>query len=55
MAFAVDIDPDKKRSLHALEATNFFLADVQTRARTFSGAAYLAGGGMGSQDVSVRH
>jgi MFS family permease len=34
----------KKRSLHALEATNFFLADVQTGLGPFL-AAYLAGAG----------
>ena len=40
----MDIDPDKKHSLHALEATNFFLADVQTSLGPFL-AAYLAGAG----------
>jgi MFS family permease len=40
----MDIDPAKKRSLHALEATNFFLADVQTGLGPFL-AAYLAGAG----------
>jgi MFS family permease len=38
------IEPDKKGSLHALEATNFFLADVQTGLGPFL-AAYLAGAG----------
>jgi MFS family permease len=39
-----DIDPGKKHSLHALEAANFFLADVQTGLGPFL-AAYLAGAG----------
>jgi MFS family permease len=38
------IAPDKKKSIHALEATNFFLADVQTGLGPFL-AAYLAGAG----------
>jgi MFS family permease len=38
------IAPEKKKSLHALEATNFFLADVQTGLGPFL-AAYLAGAG----------
>src|SRR6201996_1692116 len=38
------ISPDKKKSIHALEATNFFLADVQTGLGPFL-AAYLAGAG----------
>ena len=38
------VDPDKKQSLYALEATNFFLADVQTGLGPFL-AAYLAGEG----------
>jgi MFS family permease len=37
-------DTGKKRSLHALEAANFFLADVQTGLGPFL-AAYLAGAG----------
>ena len=37
-------DGDKKQSVHALEATNFFLADVQTGLGPFL-AAYLAGAG----------
>src|ERR1700691_5294915 len=37
------IAPEKK-SIHALEATNFFLADVQTGLGPFL-AAYLAGAG----------
>ena len=41
---ATEIDPRKKPSLHALEATNFFLADVQTGLGPFL-AAYLAGAG----------
>jgi MFS family permease len=40
----MEIDPGKKRSIHALEATNFFLADVQTGLGPFL-AAYLAGAG----------
>jgi MFS family permease len=39
-----EIDPGKKRSIHALEATNFFIADVQTGLGPFL-AAYLAGAG----------
>jgi MFS family permease len=38
------ITAEKKRSVHALEATNFFLADVQTGLGPFL-AAYLAGTG----------
>jgi MFS family permease len=38
------IAPEKKKSIHALEATNFFLADVQTGLGPFL-AAYLAGAG----------
>jgi MFS family permease len=38
------IGPEKKKSVHALEATNFFLADVQTGLGPFL-AAYLAGAG----------
>jgi MFS family permease len=44
MVNATEIDPSKKRSIHALEATNFFLADVQTGLGPFL-AAYLAGAG----------
>ncbi|NYF53620.1 MFS transporter [Tunturiibacter gelidoferens] len=44
MVNATEIDPGKKRSIHALEATNFFLADVQTGLGPFL-AAYLAGAG----------
>ncbi|AXC11910.1 major facilitator superfamily MFS_1 [Acidisarcina polymorpha] len=44
MASVTEIDPGKKRSIHALEATNFFLADVQTGLGPFL-AAYLAGAG----------
>jgi MFS family permease len=44
MVNATKIDPGKKRSIHALEATNFFLADVQTGLGPFL-AAYLAGAG----------
>ncbi len=38
------IAPEKMKSVHALEATNFFLADVQTGLGPFL-AAYLAGAG----------
>ena len=44
MVNATEIDPGRKRSLQALEATNFFLADVQTGLGPFL-AAYLAGAG----------
>lgn len=44
MVNATEVDPGKKRSIHALEATNFFLADVQTGLGPFL-AAYLAGAG----------
>src|SRR6202451_4291174 len=44
MVRATEMDPSKKRSIHALEATNFFLADVQTALGPFL-AAYLAGAG----------
>jgi MFS family permease len=44
MVNATEIDPDKKGSIRALEATNFFLADVQTGLGPFL-AAYLAGAG----------
>jgi MFS family permease len=44
MVNAMEVDPSKKESVHALEATNFFLADVQTGLGPFL-AAYLAGAG----------
>src|SRR6202012_5302558 len=44
MKLNATIAPEKKRSVHALEATNFFLADVQTGLGPFL-AAYLAGAG----------
>ncbi len=44
MESSAAISPEKKRSVHALEATNFFLADVQTGLGPFL-AAYLAGAG----------
>ena len=44
MVNATESDPSKKRSIHGLEATNFFLADVQTGLGPFL-AAYLAGAG----------
>ena len=44
MVSATSIDPGRKRSIRALEATNFFLADVQTGLGPFL-AAYLAGAG----------
>lgn len=40
------MEPEQKHSIHALEATNFFLADVQTGLGPFL-AAYLAGAGWG--------
>src|SRR3984957_17373612 len=40
----MEIESGKKKSIHALEATNFFLADVQTGLGPFL-AAYLAGAG----------
>src|ERR1700690_2758816 len=44
--------PEKKKSIHALEATNFFLADVQTGLGPFL-AAYLAGAGWGPGRVGT--
>jgi len=44
MVKATQVDPGKKASIRALEATNFFLADVQTGLGPFL-AAYLAGAG----------
>ena len=44
MVNATEVDPEKKGSIRALEATNLFLADVQTGLRPFL-AAYLAGAG----------
>jgi MFS family permease len=44
MESSATIAPEKKKSVHALEATNFFLADVQTGLGPFL-AAYLAGAG----------
>jgi len=52
MAAALDIDPGKRHSLRALEATNFFLADVQTGLGPFL-AAYLAGAGWGPGRVGM--
>jgi len=46
------IAPEKKKSIHALEATYFFLADVQTGLGPFL-AAYLAGAGWGPGRVGV--
>jgi hypothetical protein len=46
----MNIESGKKQSIHALEATNLFLADVQTGLGPFL-AAYLAGVGWG-QDAS---
>jgi MFS family permease len=43
---------EKKKSVHALEATNFFLADVQTGLGPFL-AAYLAGAGWAPGRVGV--
>lgn len=45
-------DRGKKHSLHALEATNFFLADVQTGLGPFL-AAYLASSGWEPGQVGV--
>jgi MFS family permease len=52
MEFNATIAPDKERSIHALEATNFFLADVQTGLGPFL-AAYLAGAGWGPGRVGM--
>jgi MFS family permease len=52
MAATTQIDPGKKHSLHALEATNFFLADVQTGLGPFL-AAYLAASGWNPGNVGV--
>src|ERR1700734_411004 len=52
MVNAAEIDPHKKGSIRALEATNFFLADVQTGLGPFL-AAYLAGSGWGPGRVGV--
>ena len=43
---------EKKKSIHALEASNFFLADVQTGLGPFL-AAYLAGAGWGAGRVGI--
>jgi len=48
----MEIDSRKKQSIHALEATNFFLADVQTGLGPFL-AAYLAGAGWDPGRVGV--
>ncbi|WP_263380755.1 MFS transporter [Granulicella paludicola] len=52
MSNAAEIDPGKQESIHALEATNFFLADVQTGLGPFL-AAYLAGAGWEPGRVGV--
>jgi len=52
MPVSVSRDAGKKRSIHALEATNFFLADVQTGLGPFL-AAYLAGAGWQPGSVGV--
>ena len=52
MVKAAEIDLDKKGSIRALEATNFFLADVQTGLGPFL-AAYLAGAGWEPGRVGV--
>src|ERR1700761_6950197 len=52
MVNATDVDSDKKGSIRALEATNFFLADVQTGLGPFL-AAYLAGAGWQPGSVGV--
>ena len=46
------ISPEKKKSIHALEAANFFLADVQTGLGPFL-AAYLASAGWEPGRVGV--
>jgi MFS family permease len=48
----MDLDSNKKHSLRALEASNFFLADVQTGLGPFL-AAYLAGAGWDPGRVGV--
>jgi MFS family permease len=52
MVNAKEIDPGKEGSIRALEATNFFLADVQTGLGPFL-AAYLAGAGWEPGRVGV--
>lgn len=52
MVNAMTNDADKRRSTRALEATNFFLADVQTGLGPFL-AAYLAGAGWQPGRVGV--
>jgi MFS family permease len=52
MRAAPAIEPNRKRSLRALEATNFFPADVQTGVGPFL-AAYLAGAGWNPGRVGV--
>jgi MFS family permease len=52
MVNTTELDPGKKGSIHALEATNFFLADVQTGLGPFL-AAYLAGAGWEPGRVGV--
>ncbi len=49
---SIDLSTDKKHSRHALEATNFFLADVQTGLGPFL-AAFLAGVGWEPGRVGV--
>jgi MFS family permease len=49
---ATQVDPEKTASIRALEATNFFLADVQTGLGPFL-AAYLAGAGWEPGRVGV--
>ena len=52
MEFNSNLAPNKEKSVHALEAANFFLADVQTGLGPFL-AAYLAGSGWGPGRVGV--
>src|ERR1700737_3269941 len=52
MNAASEIASEKKHSLRALAATNFFLADVQTGLGPFL-AAYLAGAGWAPGRVGV--
>lgn len=52
MVNAAEFNPEKKGSIRALEATNFFLADVQTGLGPFL-AAYLAGAGWEPERVGT--
>src|SRR5579871_5430928 len=52
MVNAIQVDSEKKGSIRALEATSFFLADVQTGLGPFL-AAYLAGDGWEPERVGL--